>query len=50
METVHAGRWHGVNMVYLVRVPFFGEDISNESLLHFLLLDQKLPQTFHRQR
>lgn len=36
--------------MYLVCAGFLGEDVSNESLLHFFLLDQKLPQTFHGQR
>lgn len=43
METGHAMGCHGVNMAYLIWVPFLGKDVSDESLLHFILLDQKLP-------
>lgn len=50
IETVHAVGWHVVNTMYLIWVPFLGEDVSNESLLHFFLLYQKLPQTLHWQR
>lgn len=34
---------------YLIWVPFLGKDVSNECLLHFLLLYQKLPEPHHRQ-
>lgn len=50
VQHVNAAGWHVVNMVYLIRVSFLGKYVSNESLLHFLLLDQKLPQTLHWQR
>lgn len=36
--------------MYLIWVPFLGKDVSNERLLHFLLLYQKLPEPLHRQR
>lgn len=36
--------------VYLIWVPFLRKDISNECVLHFFLLYQKLPEPLHRQR
>lgn len=35
---------------YLVGVPLLCEDVPDESLLHLLLLHQKLPQTLDGQR
>lgn len=50
MEALHAEGQHDVNTWYLIGVPFLGEDVSDESLLHFLLLHQILPQALHWQR
>lgn len=36
--------------VYLIWVPFLRKDVSNECLLHFFLLYQKLPEPLHRER
>lgn len=43
-------RRSAVNTAYLIQAPFLGKNVPNESLLHFLLLDQKLPKTLHWQR
>lgn len=41
---------HWRHIPYLVGVPLLGEDVPDEGLLHFLLLDQELPQPLHGQR
>lgn len=43
------GAWRG-DAAYLVGVPLLREDVPDESLLHFLLLHQELPQTLDGQR
>lgn len=43
--TAFRHRW-----AYLIWVPFLRKDVSNECLLHFFLLYQKLPEPLHRQR
>lgn len=37
-------------VAYLVRVLLLSKDVPDESLLHFLLLHQELPQTLDGQR
>lgn len=44
------GAWPRGGAAYLVGVPLLGEDVPDESLLHFLLLHQELPQTLDGQR